>query len=249
MAYSDVVLADGPIAYWQMQEASGNLTDSAGGFTATPTGGPVYRQTGPERVGGFSVGFDDAVAIDYYSAEVTTVNTAASAEVMVEMWFNWAGSVVTNLSSELFAFVLPAATNYAIWIKARDTIDANSALGFNTFNNDAYGILTGGNIATNFWYLGHFAFKQGARNSCRMWINGTEKTPLAEPDGQTPGPATDLDPTVLIAAGAGIQNGLTGRLAHVAVYNKWLAQARINAHWNAANDEMRVRHGGGMGKW
>ena len=250
MSYSDEVLADGPIAYWKLDEASGNWADSSGGgFTATVTGDPVYRQPGPSHIGGFSVGLDDVVATDYGAAEVTSVNTTSGAEVMVEMWFNWRGDVAASGSSELFAFVLPGDTNYAIWIRYDTGIEPNPRLGFNTYNNDAYGITTVGNIAAGFWYMGNFAFKEGARDSCRMWINGVEKSPLS--DTQVVGAATAFDPTCLVGAGAGApaQHGFTGYLAQVSLYNRWLSQERIDAHWDVGNDALRARHGVGMGCW
>ena len=133
MAYADVVLS-WAIAYWKLDEASGNFADSSGGgFTAIASGTPAYRQPGPAHIGGFSVGLDDVVAADYGTAEVTTVNTASGAEVMVEMWLNWRGDIFTSLSSELFAFQTPGGENYAVWIRA-DPNPVHLRLGFNTFN-------------------------------------------------------------------------------------------------------------------
>lgn len=240
MAYSDVVLADGPIAYWKLDETSGNFADSSGNsFTAIVTGDPIYRRPGPSQIGGFAVQYVETPTPDFATAEVTSLNTASGAEVMVEMWFNWFGLLAGD---ELFAFQTPAVENYAVWIR-----DGDERLGFNTFNGDAYGIPTEGNIATGFWYMGNFAFKEGDRDACRMWINGVEKSPLS--DVQTEGPANTLDPTCLIGIGAAAQHGFTGYLAHVSLYNRWLPQARITAHFNAAGSELRARHGIGMGRW
>jgi hypothetical protein len=45
---NNVVLAMTPDAYWPMQEASGNLTDSSGNsWTATKVGSPTYQVSGP----------------------------------------------------------------------------------------------------------------------------------------------------------------------------------------------------------
>ena len=59
--------------------------------------------------------------------------------------------------------------------------------------------------------MGNFAFKEGNRDACRMWINGVEKSPLTDVNGS--GPAVQIDPTCLIGVGAGPAHGFTGYLA------------------------------------
>lgn len=62
-----------------------------------------------------------------------------------------------------------------------------------------------------------------------MWLNGVERTPLSDTQGQ--GGSAQLDPTFWIGAGSGPAHGWNGWLAHVSVYNSWLSQARITAHY------------------
>ncbi len=47
MAYTDLILADGPIYYWPMSEASGNLVSSSDTLSAIANGGLTYSQPGP----------------------------------------------------------------------------------------------------------------------------------------------------------------------------------------------------------
>ncbi len=55
MSYSSEVLADTPLIYWRLEEASGNFADSSGnGFTADAFGTLVYQQP-PATGSGYSV--------------------------------------------------------------------------------------------------------------------------------------------------------------------------------------------------
>ena len=44
--YRGAVLNDGPIAYWRLDEASGNITDLARQIVGTKGGTPTYSQAG-----------------------------------------------------------------------------------------------------------------------------------------------------------------------------------------------------------
>ena len=46
-AYSDAVLADSPVGYWRLGEASGAFVDSSGnGNNGAAVGSPTYGETG-----------------------------------------------------------------------------------------------------------------------------------------------------------------------------------------------------------
>ena len=44
--YKNMILNDSPVAYWRMNEASGNLTDLVRQTAATKNNSPTYSQTG-----------------------------------------------------------------------------------------------------------------------------------------------------------------------------------------------------------
>jgi hypothetical protein len=81
MGYTDVVLADNPVAFWPMQDTSGDLVDIAGTFDASPAGTgnvPLYEQRGPcpsaksvllDLGEYFSVADDDVFSPDSFTLE------------------------------------------------------------------------------------------------------------------------------------------------------------------------------------
>lgn len=57
-AYSDRILADGAIAYWRLDEVSGNVVSKVGGYTGTVTGGVTRSQPGALSDGNTAMAFD-----------------------------------------------------------------------------------------------------------------------------------------------------------------------------------------------
>lgn len=89
MSYSDRILADNPLAYWKLNEASGAPQDSSGnGFHLTVTGAPTYGQGSFLGGGGTSILFDTGA---YCS--LTPVPAALQlATWTLEGWLYWPGS-------------------------------------------------------------------------------------------------------------------------------------------------------------
>ena len=79
--YQSIVLADSPVAFWPMQDTSGDLVDIAGTFDASPAGTgnvPLYEQRGPcpsaksvllDLGEYFSVADDDVFSPDSFTLE------------------------------------------------------------------------------------------------------------------------------------------------------------------------------------
>jgi hypothetical protein len=89
MGYTDVVLADGPVAFWPMQETSGTLVDVAGTFDAVPAGsGGAYAQSGPCT----SVKSVEFAGANYF--EVADDAALSPTSMTVEAWFKVSGSTV-----------------------------------------------------------------------------------------------------------------------------------------------------------
>lgn len=83
--YTAAVLADSPVAFYKLDEASGLPQDSSGNgrHMTTTTGSPQYQQTGPFS-GSSAIYFNAAGALENFSTG-TPVSTATS-NVSAECW-------------------------------------------------------------------------------------------------------------------------------------------------------------------
>jgi hypothetical protein len=93
MSYSDEVLADTPLIYWRLNEASGNFADSSGnGWTATvKAGAPTYSQPPAEAgIGGTSISLPGAT----YAQSANTFDFPDPDVFTIEAWINT--SIVAN---------------------------------------------------------------------------------------------------------------------------------------------------------
>ena len=108
MSYSAEVLADSPLAYWRLDDSTGNFADSSGnGHTASVTGTPLYGQPAAANLDGSSIGFSTS---QYGNAGVVTWLDSLSA-LIVEAWIKYTST----------------STRYIV---ARDTLTGNSGRGW-----------------------------------------------------------------------------------------------------------------------
>lgn len=87
--YASKVLATSPVAYWKMDEKSGNLVDATGnGWTATVTGSPTYGVSGPSVPATTGIDFSGT---GQYATISSSLGTPTD-DMTVMAWFNLAGS-------------------------------------------------------------------------------------------------------------------------------------------------------------
>lgn len=108
LSYVDAVLADGPAAYWQLNETSGTtVTDTISGRVLTVLGNPLLGQPGPRPTihSGFAAG-NNAVVFDGTgdALESSGANNLAygAGDYSVELWFK-ASFADTSVNRDLFA--------------------------------------------------------------------------------------------------------------------------------------------------
>lgn len=221
MAYADEVLLDSPLAYWKLDETSGtNANDSSpNNNDGTYISNFTLGQPGP--MGDLAVEFPGAGG--RINATVSTVDTTAGNDVTVEWWQYWDGEASTG---DIFAFNTAETGNYAVWIDA--TVNP-IIYGFNTFNNDIFGIKVGDGFTANLWHHIVAVFRNNSRGACRLFINTIEKTLSQQRNLE--GPSNDCTTSIRIGAGAGPAHPWDGRVAHVAIYNGLLSLERITQHY------------------
>jgi hypothetical protein len=106
--YQSIVLADSPVAFWPMQDTSGDLVDIAGTFDASPAGsGHSYEQTGPSATvkavtldgsNSFTVADDDVFSPDSFTLETWLYFSSSG--------IRWAMSKRPNSSSGSYEYHL-----------------------------------------------------------------------------------------------------------------------------------------------
>jgi Concanavalin A-like lectin/glucanases superfamily len=209
-AYVAAVLADAPIGYWKLDEASGLPQDSSGsGLHMTTIAGAVnYRQAGAMLGGDWSIVMGGGTTIHRNSIGSATDN------VTLELWFQ--PQAVGNATQRVFYNGNGGAGGYGYYLGQPFT------------GNDLHGLLggvawlpAGPTLSNSTWY--HLVLTRRAGNWL-YFINGAQHGGVqsaAAPGG--PGGGT---------CGIG-QEAIQGAWSHLAIYETALSDARIAAHYAA----------------
>lgn len=216
MTYSAEVLADTPLAYWKLGEASGTTaTDSSGNandgtYTGSPTLGATGMLTGDPDT---AVTFDGST--QYMSAPLAAF--AANALITVEAWAKWT-STSTNST-----------------IVCSDTAVAGHK-GFALFIGNAAGKVSFGSYGSSFATTSAATFNDGNRHHLVGTYDGTQFR-LYVDETLAAGPTTASLPTgasvVYVAERGNNTLRFAGTVEKVAVYSGVLSTTRITAHYNA----------------
>lgn len=88
-AYSDKILADGAVAYWRLDEASGNALSQVGNYPGTVTGGVTRSQPGALADGNTAMLFNPAgPAGGQISIPVGSYSAIGTGPATIEWWIN-----------------------------------------------------------------------------------------------------------------------------------------------------------------
>lgn len=206
--YSATVLADGPKAYWECQEASGLPQDSSGnGLHMTSQdltgGGFGYREPGP---------FDYGILANGGSRFLRAAVSTAVNNLTLEMWVKI--NLVTNPTQGIFSwnsgangFILAVTTNFHFFIVVQ---------GVATLSQSAVALPSGGGRAG--W--SHVVVVRDA-GTWKYYLNGQVDTANA-------GTSTPIAPTgsTIFPGGASVQSVV----AHLAMYESVLTPTQIKDH-------------------
>ena len=208
-SYAQTVLADAPVAYWRLGEASGTtVADSAGTNVGTYVGAPTLSVSG--ALTGDS---NTAVAIDGVNDAITVPDTAAlhlgDGPWSMEFWYNRA-----NLSTNGYILSKGSGTAWPyldydgqIYVTVAGSGDAVSAAG-----PDDSGI----------WH--HLVITKTAADAWKVYVDGVDRTV----------PIASLS-TTSNATGVTIANSAwKGALDEVALYPTALSASQVQAHYAAA---------------
>jgi hypothetical protein len=216
VSYSSTILADSPVAYWRLGEASGTTADNAEGTTAydgtyvnTPTLGVTGALTNDSDT---AVTFDRTVPESVTSGSSITFNSSGWS---VECWVKTAWD-----QQSIFWYIGGAADCYPsingpAWGRIR-------IYGYNGVV--ACTSAPEGDIAANTW--AHVVVTKDASDIYSVYINGVDRTVYVASPAWTSGtyafsfPRPDYQP-------------YSGSLDEVAVYQSVLSSGQIAAHYAA----------------
>ena len=225
------ILADNPVAYWKLDEASGNFADSSGNSrTLTAVGSPSYQYGAwvPRETTRFV--YFDASGDHATRTDQSGLSIPASADWTFECIAVFR-SFTTN-ESTLFAIGASGETeaaNYQILAAVNTGALINNTWEFGAGTNESQVSVVG--TAQPLGMPMHLALvKNGTANTVTIYRDGQIMDIISysnEPTGGTSA-TTDLHGNVV----GGTTNPVG--MAHVALYNSALSQARIRAHARAA---------------
>lgn len=226
MAYADAVLADSPLGYWKLDEASGTTcADSSGnGRDLTYGGSPNFRNSGPPIVGGTSY----AVGLDGVNGEGAT---ASYASWMLPTSFSlecWVRSTASSGYPAIFGVANGRADSgqFILYIRS-GTIKATFT---NTFAASSE-VTTGSGMTDGNWR--HVVVTHDSSSGdLILYINGSS----VASNSRTGTPQSVSQPISIGGCGSTTDsNWFSGDIAHCAYYGTALSAARVLAHYEAAS--------------
>ena len=213
--YPAQVLADGAIAYWRLDETSGNVISQVGGYSGTVSGGITRGVAGPLADGNPAMGFPGAVSgfIEVPATPALALTTA----VTIEAWVN---VPVANAAGVVFEKTIGGSwtTSYGLYID-----------GGGWTCRVVSGSFVDALAPPLVEYANRWVYFVGtvSPTAVKVYIDGVEKATAARSGA--------------IAAGSGVARigkggsdvyPMNGLIDEVAIYPTALTPAQITAHYN-----------------
>jgi hypothetical protein len=208
-AYSDVILADGPVGYWRLDETSGTTAAdlSGNGHDATYEGGPTLGVAGAIYDG------DTAVSFDGTDDGVSISNAAdfQSDTVTLEAW------VKTSSPGAGFRGIIVKRLAYALYLLDGELVTYDWSV--STLRS------TGVNLADGVWHHVAMTAQNGVTDGSTTYIDGVAVSVL------THGVQEQSSP-LMLAAGPTGQN-IQGVIDEAAIYDRVLTGSEVAEHYAA----------------
>jgi large repetitive protein len=214
LTYAEEVMSDGPIAYFPLDEASGTtVRDVTGAHPGTIYGSIAYGQTGPFGTTSRALGFDGSTThIDVPS--LTALPSSTWSRVTYEAWALY----TSEKESGLISFRQPNGDYSAALYLDEPTWHwkyRDSVVDLTSTNSAKKGV----------WQ--HVVVTIEDTGAAKMYVDGFVERTFST-SGRPSGSAK-------VALGAqyipSIEDFLSGRLAHIAIYGKVLTTERVLAHY------------------
>ena len=230
VGYQGVVLSDNPVAYWRMDEASGNtLSDTSGnGHTATATNAtygaahPLYSD--PANT---AVDFGPSSAWAKTDAPILASEFAGGGDYTIELWFN----ADTRHQGDLLAFTQAPSGGHTILLELESNgkirylhrVPAGGSGGVDIYSSQLYDPAEWNHLV---------AVRQGG--DMALYLNGVQDPVTASFGANV---VDDMDLTFgRLSPTSGIRH-FNGLMDEVALYDRALSADEIRMHYYAATPE------------
>lgn len=229
--YNEAVMSDAPLAYWRLDDASGNFLDSApNGRAATPAG-TITRAV----AGALTGDVDTAATFATSSGYAAVADFDTTANYTIEAWVK-AGTQNSSLRHIVNRDSLTAGQRiFQFGIIATDGSPTAQrgfvrAVVFNTTgaNIVAYGPVR---VDNNAW---HHVMLVVSGGTATVWVGGVAGTPVSIA-GTVKSSGGVFGLAQMSGQAGGIHGGVT--LDEVAIYGYALTSGRILAHYNSGRGQ------------
>jgi hypothetical protein len=226
VSYVATVLADSPVAFWELNELTGTTANDSSGnaLSGTYTGGYTLGAVPPVNAPG-------AVLLDGSSGYVNCGTPAALNLTAAWTLEAWVYLTSTPSGSALIAEAYTGGANSVLYMLAFVTAGGSpaSTLAGGYYASSTWHAIAGPTPSLNTWH--HTAVTWDG-TTLRLYLDGIQvatgvpsSPPVSSMDGVYLGQSWDI-------AGSPY---LPGRMACAAIYGTALSAARILAHYNAGN--------------
>lgn len=225
-AYPDTILADSPLAYWRLSEATGttvNDSSSSGTFSGTYINTPTLGQTGiPGAVNNMAVNFDSPAGTTAGNQQAATfgdVLPLTGTKLTIEFWMK---------PSSTGSFSPYIARGDVTWRVTTTGTTGVNTLQFSVGSGSTPALsVTGLSLDDGNWHHIVCVYDQ---TNLLIYVDAVQVASKAW--------TTDVPASTGKTVGIGYNSDQTGRWIHavmdeVAIYNTALSSTRITAHYNA----------------
>jgi len=228
--YHLAVLADGPAAYWRLDEVSGSSAlDSVAGLAAdwSSMNGVSWSAAG-------AIPANTSVSLNMSASPgrlvtngLSMLNTAAGTFITVEFWMRWSGQQSAQGSIPFTAH----SNFYGLWLQTTER-----RFGFNTGTGDLYGI-EGAAVSALAGQWVHVVavlengIRPGNMPNNKIYLNGVRQTLVQ----LMPPSSTPLRSVSSFFSISDPGYPFDGALDEFAIYNRELSAPEVLEHFNARN--------------
>ena len=229
--YAQTALADNPVSFWRLSEASGTtMIDATGNITGTySASGITYSQVGPLASDGATALLFDGANGYATAGNVAALNPANALSIVA--WINWSQFYSDNAGHFPLGMSNGAADGY--FLEQGSSAPYNSMQAWIITTNGTFRAISG-TLSTGTWY--HVAVTYDGAN-LNLYITKQGDPFSGIPVATTPATGTitaTASPFLLGSTYTTAGAKFNGKLADVAIYSKALSPARIAAEYNAS---------------